>query len=259
MSDSQRQVKMVAEQALASLVERAKRLQLTSVCVSMQHHDDENGSEELGQRQRLEQKEHMRVGEQPVEAEPNVVVVNLKKSKHSPPGAGIQRAIAATGRKPRKFDLEPSPPPPSPRELCLIAELRDEYNQTDQLIEQMLTDATSLGHEMINCSQIQRDLSLVQEIELETTKRSLDTLFGALTAELERNDLTELMQRCDSALERSKERLVKNEPTIETSWSTISEQFVAAELPPRAAQPDDQPREPGSQDYAALPFLAKHD
>ncbi|XP_064555075.1 uncharacterized protein LOC135440041 [Drosophila montana] len=259
MSDSQRQVKMVAEQALASLLERAKRLQLTSVC-AMQHHgndDDDDGDQEQGQGQGQEkEKENLRMGEQPAGVEPNVVVVNLKKSKHSPPGAGIQRAIAASGRKPRKLDLEPSPPPPSPRELCLIAELRDEYNQTDQLIDQMLTDATNLGHEMNNCTQIQRDLSLVQEIELETTKRSLDTLFGALTADLERNDLKELMLRCDSALERTKERRIKNEPTIETSWSTISEQFEqveavttnADELPPIAAQPDDQHRE-----------LAKHD
>ncbi|XP_023178677.1 uncharacterized protein LOC111604735 [Drosophila hydei] len=198
MSDSQRQVKMVAEQALASLVERAKRLQLNSVSSLQLNIDDE------------EQRAHLKE----IGAElsvPAAIGGNVKKStKNSPTGAvaGTQRALAATVRKQRKIDAEPSPPPPpSPRELGVIAELRDEYNQTDQLLDQMLTDATNLNRDMICCSQHQRDLSLVQQIELETTTRSLDSLFGALSADLGRNDLRDAMQRCDTALERTKQRL----------------------------------------------------
>ncbi|XP_034484387.1 uncharacterized protein LOC117789461 [Drosophila innubila] len=188
MSDTQGQVKMVAEQALANLVERAKRLQLSSVSTI-----DPSAT---------------RITIQTL-SDCNITVNNSKtKTKViNAAGPGTQRAMAATARKPRKMDLEPSPPPPSPREPCMIAELRDEYHQTDQLIDKMLTDATVLSRDMIYCSQHQRDLTLVQEIEIETAHRSLDTLFEALSAECERQDLKEIMRRCCCALERSKERV----------------------------------------------------
>ncbi|KAM8721187.1 hypothetical protein ACLKA7_007113 [Drosophila subpalustris] len=196
MSDTQRQVQMVAEQALANLVERAKRLQLSSVA-----NIDPSAN---------------RLTVQTL-SECNITVGNPKKNPKltnlnaNTIGPGTQRGAAnATARKPRKLDLEPSPPPPSPRELCMIAELRDEYLQTDQLIDKMLTDATILNRDMIYCSQHQRDLTLVQEIELETTHRSLDTLFEALSAECERQDLKDILHRCCSALERSKERAYSN-------------------------------------------------
>ncbi|EDW06773.1 uncharacterized protein LOC6583791 [Drosophila mojavensis] len=214
MSDSKRQVKTVAEQALASLVERAKRLQLTSVS-SVQLNS-------YGAEQRPHPKED--------ETEPSASAAVGGQAKRSAkgnqpgPGSTTQRSLA-TARKQRKLDAEPSPPPPpSPRELGVIAELRDEYYQTDQLLDQMLADANSLNRDMICCSQHQRDLSLVQQIEMETTTRSLDSLFGALNEDLGRNDLREAMERCDTALKRSKQRLCNeliNEPSDSNSESNF--------------------------------------
>ncbi|TDG42710.1 hypothetical protein AWZ03_010876 [Drosophila navojoa] len=212
MSDSKRQVKMVAERALASLVERAKRLQLTSVSsVQLNRFAGE---------QRPQPKES--------ETEPSASAAvggqarKSAKGSQSGHGSATQRSLA-TARKQRKMDAEPSPPPPpSPRELGVIAELRDDFYQTDQLLDQMLADAHRLHRDMICCTQHQRDLALVQQIEMETTTRSLDSLFGALNEDLGRNDLREVMERCNTALKRSKQRLCSaliSEPSDSNSES----------------------------------------
>ncbi|KAH8261745.1 hypothetical protein KR044_009679 [Drosophila immigrans] len=212
MSDTQRQVKMVAEQAMANLVERAKRLQLSSVS-TIQVNDE-------------------RLFGKSSAFDNSPTAATMKKSKVSVAaavgvGVGAQRATFGTSRKPRKIEAEPTPPPPSPREQCMIAELRDEYNQTDQLIEKMLCDAATLNEDMLNCSQHQRDFNLLQEIELETTKRSVDTLFEALSAECERPDLKDVLRRCCNALERSKERVCDHDLQLNTEDTTTNQTLAA--------------------------------
>ncbi|XP_017850085.1 uncharacterized protein LOC108605029 [Drosophila busckii] len=192
MSDNQYQVKIGAESALASLVEHARRLQLSSVTSIPAH---------MG---RLQQAAARGVG-----VETNDAAASSKKSKASSGSNSNQRNTLTTFRKARKQETEPTPPPPSPRDQCLITELRDEYMEVDELLDKMLVDATRLNQEVLYCSQHQRDLALVQEIELETTTRSFDSIFEAICAECSSSEMQEMMQRCYSVLERSNQRAHK--------------------------------------------------
>lgn len=202
MSDTQHNVKLATEQSLASLVERARRLQLNSVATFMDIFEDDDDDNVLyeGKERTLPE-----------------LIDNIKKQKsfNSGPGNSVNdsnsgllsapRAAAGTARKVRRAEVEPVPPPPSPREYFTVGDLMDEYNSTDKLIDQMLMDANLLNQEIYNCSLHLRDVSLVQEIELETTSRSIDKLFGALSAECDRGDLKDTLKRCDDTLERFKE------------------------------------------------------
>lgn len=204
MSDTQRNVKLATEQSLANLVERARRLQLNSVATFMDIFEDDDDDGELYE------------GETRTVPE---LIDNIQKQKsyNATQGNSINdcnsgllngpRSAVGTARKVRRADAEPVPPPPSPREYFTVGDLMDEYNSTDKLIDQMLMDANLLNQEIYNCSLHLRDVSLVQEIELETTSRSIDKLFSALSAECDRPDLKDTLKRCDRTLERSKERL----------------------------------------------------
>lgn len=193
MSDTQRNVKVAREQSLANLVEHARRLQLNSVATFENAMDDD-----------VEEEERFTTKVPPL-IEPN------KKQRSntfgSPNGSfsGGQRSVVGTARKVRRTEKEPVPPPPSPREYFTINDLMDEFNATDKLVDQMLVDANILNEDIANCSLHQRDVSLVQQIELETNTRSFDKIFGALSAECDRSELKETIERCGSALERSKE------------------------------------------------------
>ncbi|XP_060662727.1 uncharacterized protein LOC132795836 [Drosophila nasuta] len=251
MSDTQRQVKFVAEQAMANLVEHAKRLQLSSVS-TIPSTDENNFRKSLS----LSNSTPPATGKKSkINVNASGIGVGVGAS------GGAQRMAHPTARKPRKIEAEPTPPPPSPRDQCMMAELRDEYDQTDLLIEKMLSDATSLNEDMIICSQHQRDLNLVQEIELETNRRSVDTLFEALSAECERPDLRDVMRRCCSALERSKERVccpinsdlqtmntasTMEDTTDNKTWPQIyynGEENLENELPPPGYLTDLEPLE----------------
>lgn len=188
MSDTLRNVIVDKEQSLASLVEHARRLQLNSVAtfeyVDEDEEDDERFTTEV----------------------PPIIKKQWSNNFGSPNGSlSGQRSIMGTARKARRAEVEPVPPPPSPREFFTIADLMDEYNSTDRMVDQMLVDAHMLNQEIVNCSLHQRDICLVQQIELETNSRSIDKIFGVLSAECDRSDLKETIKRCCSALERSKE------------------------------------------------------
>lgn len=204
MSDTQRNVKLATEQSLANLVQRARRLQLNSVATVIDFFDDDDDDNVLYE------------GESRTLPE---LIDNIKKQKSNNGTQGNSmndsnsgsfsgpRSAVGTARKIRRAEAEPVPPPPSPREYFTVSDLMDEYNSTDKLIDQMLMDANLLNQEIYNCSLHLRDVSLVQEIELETTSRSIDKLFGALSAECDRPDLKDTLKRCDITLERFKEPL----------------------------------------------------
>lgn len=191
------------ETSLANLVEHARRLQLNSVATV------ENAMENIEK-----EKEVTRIC---TKLPPLIDPKKYKFITFGPIGSfgGGQRSAASSARKLRRTEKEPVPPPPSPREYCTINDLMDEYNATDKLVDQMLLDAHNLNEDITNYSMHQRDVSLVQEIELETNTRTFDKILGALSADCDRSELKETIERCCLALERSKK------PTDYVDYSTL--------------------------------------
>lgn len=226
MSDIQRNVKMATEQSLANLVERARRLQLSSVATIMDifEDDEDDGIMYDGEDSSLPElidttKKHKNN---------NAIQGTTMNESNSGSFSGPRSAVG-TARKIRRVEAEPVPPPPSPREYYTIGDLMDDYNSTDKLIDQMLLDANLLNQEIYNCSLHLRDVSLVQEIELETTSRSIDKLFGALSAECDRNDLKDTLKRCDLTLERFKEPLCSDYGALVPS-TLLKSQIISSSL-----------------------------
>ncbi|EDW00212.1 GH12741 [Drosophila grimshawi] len=186
MSHRQEQMKMFTEDAVVKLVECAKRLQLSSVLTK--EAKAERLPKESGQ----------------------YSVLTMNEQKRNP--EHIRRQLGTANRKLRRpdGDVVPSPtPPPSPRERDNLSELRDDYMETAQLIDQIKLEAKMINADMLYCAQHHRDITLVQEIELETVTRSLnslDSLAGNLGAQLEGNEFNDIMQRCNNALKRFNDR-----------------------------------------------------
>ncbi|KAH8420123.1 hypothetical protein KR009_005954, partial [Drosophila setifemur] len=219
------------DQALAGVVERARRLQMSSVKRYGSMCCEENPpppppvevkTDDVGERQAPPSGKTVknpaikrsiapiRSFQAPQRLSAPALVRRLRKteSTHNRTPRGVQCKTAL-------LPVPPPPPPPSPRcpqaqELCLALEQADAllimYRQTDQLVDDLLLQALDIHRELELQWRLQRDVEMVRNLEVEANGRSLFYLIEAIQAECNSADAQSIRQRCLRALARSEKR-----------------------------------------------------
>lgn len=138
-------------------------------------------------------------------------VRRLKKIDSAPYHRTPRSAQSLTGNLP----VPPPPPPPSPRcpqarELFQALEQADklmaDYQQTEQLTDSLLRQAEAIKRDLELQCQLHRDVELVRDLEVEASGRSLLYLIEAIRAECDSEDVQAIRERCLQSLARSESR-----------------------------------------------------
>lgn len=141
----------------------------------------------------------------------SATVRRLKKTDSAPYHRTPRGAQSLTGNLP----VPPPPPPPSPRcpqarelfeALDQADKLMADYQQTEQLTDNLLRQAEAIKRDLELQCQLHRDVELVRDLEVEASGRSLLYLIEAIRAECDSEDVQAIRERCLQSLARSENR-----------------------------------------------------
>ncbi|KAH8266904.1 hypothetical protein KR026_010120, partial [Drosophila bipectinata] len=209
--------------AMASVVERARRLKMSS----LEGYDGPTGKSSTPTTPRVSSRmtnSGGRYGRRP----------GMSARSSQPGGRNTATSSGATVRRPKKTEttpyhrtprggqsltanlpVPPPPPPPSPRcpqasEIFLALEQADklmaEYQETEQLTDNLLKQAEAIKRDLELQNELHRDVELVRDLEVETSGKSLLYLIEAVRAECYSEDDQTIRERCLQALARSERR-----------------------------------------------------